>query len=923
MGPSINNFQERFFLLDLKKVVYPDRVEVREPIGWGDLKISVKRLPEDRGGAPIEYGSDNTKLEFGSAKVGVNDSSFEVISNICGVSGVNFAIALQYEVFINRAWTIQFEGIISEVEFERTLVAGSVKRNDFAGTLFSNWEADIDVTALTDLRGNAIKPLELITVPLPQKIVRREFDGEVDAVNPPEEGTNFGQFEGVGIGQNKAYFIFAFQNVAIGGLRDYIQYGQFIFSQDSITATETDALSSDAFLNKTFILKAAEAGEYQIDFDFDLTVFHETGLGGGLHQYRFRFWLVRETEEGETTVVQIAANDFLFTTNTVTEQEVHSYSSSLELQQGENVYLYGWTFTPSAIANQQEVSATINSANLNIVSRTSVNPSLIKGHFIHKVLNQAMAIAISGEGVKEYRILFLSSTGTFLLGETVQGNTSGVTAVISSVIGSLSYRVDQATGPFEAGEIISGLTSGFQGTLEHNDYQDRPILDSSYLGAAEDGFTFDGCGAMDFITNGYLIRQFDDRGLRVKIKELVRHASYRYSCGWQPYRTTSGTTRVVIEEDTYFFTNNLITNLAPQQNYPAKRSFNTDLAYNLLDVGWGKFGKADEDQTLGGFNTNATYEANVQRINNKKQVVSDLIADGEEIARLQRESQGENAGRSSSTDDNLFVIRMYRFDNATPFDPSLYGNNANRLAIEFDTGVIKIRGLVLNNNLELGGVISGYNVVVGTITYSIDTITQDATNNQTVITTSDSVTPGVVFDTFYFQDNSLTNIPVFAPQRIEGFVNVSGVDDPLSEWNLFHAPTSFLSQNIGYLYPLSNTGSDVFKFLTGKNNKQLQYTPPDPCIAYTLPIRQDQNIGLSTFPKARLFGDFVYKFEMDMEAAQLFAIKESYNNRQAGSYGYVQFLDEKGILQQGYVMEFSYNPTNRKTNMTIYARSAN
>lgn len=170
-------------------------------------------------------------------------------------------------------------------------------------------------------------------------------------------------------------------------------------------------------------------------------------------------------------------------------------------------YIYFDTFFDNVYTNSETITGLTSGAvaTVSSVSGTTLTYTITSGVFqsgetiegslsgtlsvISDITSTTMTISITG-GSKEIKIsyvkypsdisyydeLLLSAiTGTFQVGETVEGKTSLSTGIITTVNAG-SIEIDTIDGVFQVGETIEGITSSATGTLSSISYLSDPLV---------------------------------------------------------------------------------------------------------------------------------------------------------------------------------------------------------------------------------------------------------------------------------------------------------------------------------------------------------------------------------------------------------------------------------------------------------------
>jgi hypothetical protein len=190
-----------------------------------------------------------------------------------------------------------------------------------------------------------------------------------------------------------------------------------------------------------------------------------------------------------------------------------------------------------------------------------------------------------------------------------------------------------------------------------------------------------------------------------------------------------------------------------------------------------------------------------------------------------------------------------------------------------------------------------------TQTITIDSVTFDAENNQTIINTTESITAAdgnYTLYTFYF------DVDVFLPERLESFSKnfVTGVTDKFSEYNIDHAPSTFLIEWFNFLGSTleAKDATKLVRFTNGVNNNELSRRYKSGFFYTTAQLAEDQNHTLLNMRLYRppIFSQYEWELIAYIDYDTFLQIRKSLLGNSEASpstdYGYLEFTDNFGNL---------------------------
>ena len=203
-------------------------------------------------------------------------------------------------------------------------------------------------------------------------------------------------------------------------------------------------------------------------------------------------------------------------------------------------------------------------------------------------------------------------------------------------------------------EALSRITESITNKClrAYSDYFGR--TDSEPYDAAEDG-----CGSLEVITNGLLIRRNADASHRISFKKLFDSLSaiHNLGVGIETDTDRTGYDRLRIEQADYFYDDTVV--LICDKVPDIKRTVITDEHYSTAEFGYQKW-EAEEFSGLDEFNTSRKYRTSLKNIRNSLVKISELIASGYaiEITRQQFSTTSKD-WRYDNDDFIICVTREY------------------------------------------------------------------------------------------------------------------------------------------------------------------------------------------------------------------------------------------------------------------------
>ncbi|MDB4302984.1 hypothetical protein N9936_01260 [bacterium] len=892
---GMHELKEEFRLVDVDEVVLssPNYVVIREPAGFDALMINLKREIEDRGGVNFEYGDSESSLGFDHY-----DDVYDTVNTILAANGSDSNIKFEYYHVTAGVYDLVYSGYFvpsskSESDFDNRF---RIKRTDFGDKMRTRYDLENPIEGDTNLDGTKTNLVTLPQIGLHSKTLLTEGLKNVDAPVFYDDLTlTTGIFYDAGFLWGMSEF-----NDLQKSLDNFYNYpSTFLFEDNAAGLTDQEKYASRNPLVQSGqphyrCTTVSEELVVSLIHDYQVSVDIQGNLGGNdaVRSMRATMWVVNDG------VFQYVVNEFFDDTvgaRTYVKDIAINYSTTLNLVDGDEVY-YGFDFFCGGTVNSQTVEFNLlqtlgESGVFEVTSRATVRPSLCRGSLIFESLNKMLQNAIGATETGELTVKIDNIAGIFPNTRQVLGEDSGATGTIFQQLTPNFLGLVDVEGTFVSGEnLILVPLVGLPDTLAPIEYinsgtlgtatiQDGNILKSSLLEREEQNGTADGCASLNFVTNGFAIRDFvpedynndkyykdgdrvvylnqtylyiadtitknnlptdtdfwevqEFRQVKSSIKKLVDFVKFRYGAGMAIVKETgNGSTkkrvRVLIEKAQHFFNDVEILNLVGFESLNV--GINKDVIFNEVKAGYEVFAEPNDKDSLSGFATKYSYLLPIEKDKKTLSLTAKVGVDGYEIERLRRLSQAEAPKESDSKDDETFIISCFRADDTNKVDPSIYGDDIDVLGLVIDkanwtdTTVVEVRGLLLPQ------LVAGDRIVVDTLggieERIIQTVTLSARGNLTELKLDNWIEDTISlafqsFGTFYFKDSTgAVKKDIYIPKRLEGFTSVVNSPDSKTEYNIDHVVSNSLIEN----YPWFGSGlnkkadSSLVKFLDGKNN---------------------------------------------------------------------------------------------------------
>lgn len=859
MGNLFEGLDE-FRIVDVDGVVQssPNYIIIEEPVGFDDLNISLKRRPEDRGGVNFEFGDEESLLLFDKV------AGKELIEGILAVNGTDSKILLEYY----NDGTLRYSGNIvgSSMDKEDATIGFRVRREDFDNKLQTRFDSIINVESPTDFDDNAITPIQLEQLALHSNIIRK-ISNRRSIEHTPAPSYFPSNIEWTNNSAGEGQLVFGVPISSSGSVDEYFDYGNTLFLEDLSNGgilVQTDfagAIDGTVEDNEFFILKSASKKgniRIQLDVNFDVILTELTaGVGNNLDM-SIACRVRQKNAAGEIINSDIPFNQ--------TFDIDPNFASS-----GGNKVNVTFSFDETWFFNRDD--RLFIYMRFFVVGAIGANPVF------------AVWDGLGGQTA------FIEDVQIVLTEDSIE--------VPSLSTGAYYYDMLQ-----KCLEYVTG----------NND-----ALISSYFERIENGAVSDACGALNFITTGFKIREFNE-DLTITIKDLVEFAKARFGCGFAIIND-GGSDKLLLEKQEHFFQNKKILTITDVHN-PVTRKVNKEILFNESLVGYKKFTRANERGTIEGFNTQSSHLLPIEKDKKKIQILSDIIADDAEIERVRRNSLLNSADESDEKDDDPFVIKVQRFNDTNPYVSANYLDL--QVLREATNGRIVIDGLIIL------GVANGDHIhISGQPIRQIDgTVELDLENNQTILPVSTETNDDALNLNFYFSDAGQNPMDTFTPERREGHLFITGLIDADKTYNVDHAPTQFIIQNFAWFggSMLKKAGTKVFKFLKKKNRTVLSKAEASAACSLTTDlIAEDDDLLLSDLRSysTEIFNEDLYEFKARVSIDNILRIRDAMRNEAVDdiNYGFLEHPDEDGNLVEAYLFDMEYNPDSEEASFITWGKN--
>lgn len=286
-----------------------------------------------------------------------------------------------------------------------------------------------------------------------------------------------------------------------------------------------------------------------------------------------------------------------------------------------------------------------------------INPGPVWSTFnVTQNVNQgdevALWVEMYAEGTYQRNVIQRSDVGWMANGvfwETDRSNPANKSFMNLQLKSFIDDSNTKACMIHEAGASIIELITG---------EPDR--LRSSILGRTDTvpAYPSDGCASLNFITNGFQIRQFDtaNRPISTSMGDFMKSINAIYNVGLG-IEKDSGDDVVRVESIDYFFNPQPIYTFEVPYEYTEETA--QELIFNQVKIGYDKY--LDEGiNLLDEFNTQHDYAAPIQKSKGSKEIISIYSGSGYMIEVQRREQFNSSPSDSVENDDTVFIVNAVR-----------------------------------------------------------------------------------------------------------------------------------------------------------------------------------------------------------------------------------------------------------------------
>jgi hypothetical protein len=965
-----------FKIVDVNKVVLssPNTIEIPEPVDFKTMELFVEKDPEDRGGANFEFGDAESQLGFD-----MWDQAYQTIEAIIDASGSDATILLEYYQLIDGVEVRRYQGDIlaSTMDQEDDLMRFRVKRLDFGNKFQTRFSIENSIESSEDLSGETIPKLDLLSIPMHSKKILAE--GVLNVLDSPLfEDLTFSPGANYDPGLlwcTPTFNIIEKELVNLFQQTDFYGLAGSPSTDQERYASQNVLVQNSQYMYKATALEDVVSLNMKHVFTIELDTKGVTGGGtvGDFDEIRSRrltIWVVNKGVFKE--VIHEFFEVFLdvsYDNPTISE----SYATTLNLVKDDEVYY----------ALDYATGGTVNSVNVRYVTRstksdegffimTSISTEQAtdcKGHYIYEALNKLIQNAVGSTGITEVVLNLDPLPGSWAAGQTIRGVTSNATGTYYDSPGVNQARLINVEGAFKA---LEGVTNEIDAALLTN-VEPGQILKSSLLERVEQGAVSDGCGSLNFISNGFAVRDFinkeydaeryyragnkvsyldtdyeyineavengnlptdtdywklqDGRQVTSSIEKILSFVKFRYGAGIAIVKepgagygveTFEKVTRVLIEKSEHFFQDKKIMTLENLAD-PVIKRMNSLLVHNEYQFGYSEFGEPDNEGSLAGFNTIRKYISPIEKTRAKFPMVADVITDGFEIERLRRLKFNAAPNDSDPKDDSTFVVKCLRYNSANPFKSEEL-TEGGLSYVDKSNGIFGLQGLNIGTKIDEVSTFT----YAGLGTFTIDQIVYDSEKDMTSIKTNDAVPgSGISIQAYevYF------DIDIIQPQRAQGFSEVSGVLEEQTEYNIDHAPTNFLIENFPWFGSglRAKDGDEKIRFTSGKHNifftKKYDSNSCFPNADFA--VAENDNFTLTNLRtwNPEIFTDFEYEVSCHMTYLEYERFREALllESDEDINGGFVDFTF-RGSTIEAFPFQLRYNPQQSKVGLILWGK---
>jgi len=297
---------------------------VTQPLGWKDATISLTRDPKFH--SLIEYFKGSF-VWYGSARQFIMD-----VEDI----GPDEQLRILIELYIS-SWVTLFDGLIEVSQLEDISkketfykTTAPIIRNDFWAKFINRLTTPVNLQAAVDLDGNLRTAVNKITLPLPNQIVQKSFQRQIDWADNVLRTLDETAIIAADVsGTTTQYLLFSNANVVVDEIEERAEYGTIL------TTTKPT-------LDNKYLIKAKFAGEHIFEASIRYTIILSASRTFAVKWYR------AIKSEGVITETQIGSTQS-GTDSLITDDGARVLSLTTDLLIGDEFYIYGEIVIGSAV----------------------------------------------------------------------------------------------------------------------------------------------------------------------------------------------------------------------------------------------------------------------------------------------------------------------------------------------------------------------------------------------------------------------------------------------------------------------------------------------------------------------------------------------------------------------------------------------
>jgi hypothetical protein len=185
---------------------------------------------------------------------------------------------------------------------------------------------------------------------------------------------------------------------------------------------------------------------------------------------------------------------------------------------------------------------------------------------------------------------------------------------------------------------------------------------SDFFGLTDHGYASDGCGGLNSIVSGKMLRGIGGATSTVSMKEMLDWASARYGCGWG-FEKDGSDYRIRVEPMEHFYSGGEILDIGSPVSVKKKDSYSEttyeDLLINNVEIGYSKyFNEIGINGLFEDFLTVSEYSLPIKTVGGDYKKIVPFIASNDLIQATYDER--ENKSTSWKYDDDNFIVALAR-----------------------------------------------------------------------------------------------------------------------------------------------------------------------------------------------------------------------------------------------------------------------